>query len=135
MLESLQAHWREFTRGTPGRRFRERYERGHRRNLRTQWTTRIIRVVLAVTAIAIGLVLAVLPGPAVLFFLAAGMLLAAEWLWAAKLLDWLEVRLRRLGRIALRLWRRLSASARVVLIALGVMVGGVTTWGLYQFIR
>lgn len=135
MLESLQAHWREFTRGTPGSRFRERYERHHRRNPRVQWTRRIIRVVLATIAIAIGLVLAVLPGPAVLFFLAAGMLLAGEWLWVAKLLDWLELRLRRFGRIVLRLWKRLSATARVALIALAVMLGGATTWGLYQFVR
>lgn len=135
MLERLQALWREFTRGTPGRRFQERFERSHRRSRRTRWTTRIIRVILAALAIAVGLVLAVLPGPAVLFFLAAGMLLAAEWLWVAKFLDWLEVRVRRLGRFALKAWHQLSSPARVALIALGVMIGSVTTWSLYQFVR
>jgi hypothetical protein len=135
MLEKLQAHWRDFTRGTPGHRFRERYQRNHHRSRRTQWTMRIIRVVMAVIAIAIGLVLAVLPGPAVLFFFAAGMLLATEWLWMAKALDWLEVRLRRLAKVAGRMWKQLPSVGRVALVALGVTLSVASTWGIYQLVR
>lgn len=92
-------------------------------------------MVAAVVAIAIGLVLAVIPGPAVLFFLVAGILLASEWLWVARLLDWLEVRLRRVAQAARRGWRRLPRYGRVVLIAAAATASAASTWGLYQLVR
>ncbi|HYC69797.1 MAG TPA: hypothetical protein VEB66_01235 [Opitutaceae bacterium] len=135
MRERLEAHWREFTRGTPGRRFRDRYERNHRRSPKRRWLARAVRLVAAAAAAAIAVPLTVLPGPAVLFLLAAAMLLATEWLWVARLLDWLEVRGRRGAALAARAWKRLPSAGRVALAALAVTLTAASTWGLYQLVR
>lgn len=135
MFRRLQHHWKESTRGTPGRRFRDRHERHRRHGRRRQWLLRAVRFGIAVLCVAIGLVLAFLPGPAVVFFMIAGLLLASEWLWVAKVLDWLEVRLRRFGTVAGRGWRRLPSTGRVALVALVLTLSVASTWGLYQLVR
>ena len=96
---------------------------------------RIARFVVAAFAIAVGVVLAFLPGPAVLFFLLAGGLLASEWLWVARFLDWLELRLRELGEFGRRIWRRLPTLARAAVVVLGVGLSAASTWGVYQLVR
>lgn len=96
---------------------------------------RLLRFLVAALAAAIGLVLAFIPGPAVLFFLLAGALLASEWLWVARALDWLEVRLRRLARLGGRLWRGLPAVGRVVVVVVAATASAASTWGIYHLVR
>lgn len=103
----------------PGRRFRNRY-RSHRRSRSSKslWR-RLQRILLAVVALAIGVVLVFIPGPAILFFFMAGALLASDWLWMARTLDWLEVRLRAGWRRAQRWWKRLPWAGRIALLVAG----------------
>src|SRR5690242_10487401 len=66
----------------------ERFQRWHRKKERTArpWA-RPLYLVGAVVCLAIGVVLAVMPGPAVLFFALAGGLLAAQSATVARFLD------------------------------------------------
>ena len=95
MVERMKRHWREFSEGNPGERFKDRYrrrqeaERGH-----ILW--RIFLIALG-AVIAVGsLVLAPLPGPGWATVFVGLMILGGELLPAARFLDWLEVRLRNL---------------------------------------
>lgn len=135
MALRLREQWKELTRGTPGTRFRDRHFRHQRRARKERWALRLVRFVAAALAAAVGVVLAFLPGPAVLFFLIAGALLASEWLWMARMLDWLEIRLRRLARFSARLWRSLPAAGRVVVVLVAASASAVSTWGLYHLVR
>jgi hypothetical protein len=95
MLAHLKKGWRELKQGPPGRRFRERYERGRGGaggSALRKWGL-IGRGALLVLA---GIVLLPLPGPG-LPVIAAGMLLVAEESHTtAHALDWLEMKARRL---------------------------------------
>jgi len=94
MLRSFKDSCQALRRSRPGRRFQDHYERTRRgRDGRSAWA-RIVRLTLATVAFAIGLVLTVLPGPAVLFFLVAGTLVAADSLAVARFLDRGELSLR-----------------------------------------
>ena len=57
--------------------------------------TRIIGVGLAIISTAIGVVLVFIPGPAFIFFIIAGALLASQWWSLACLLDRVEVAIKR----------------------------------------
>ncbi len=94
MKTSIATQWRTLKRSRPGRRFSERYEASRRGADRATVVQRVLRIVGAAVAIAIGVVLVFIPGPAVLFFAIAGALLASESRGVARALDWSEVKLR-----------------------------------------
>jgi len=77
---------------------------------------------LAAIAAAVGLVLVFMPGPAILFFVIAASLVATESLFVARLLDWTEVRLRKLLGWVVERWRKLSATSKfLVTVAMGAI--------------
>jgi hypothetical protein len=95
-----------------------------------------VRVIVAVAALVIGVVLVLMPGPAVLFFLIAGMLLAAESCTVARLLDWGEVRGRRAGRWIQVRWRRLPKAGKAAVIAIAGGILGMAGYAGYRlFLR
>jgi hypothetical protein len=106
VLQRLRQSWRRLRRAKPGRRFRDYHERAQRRP--NGAVTRVVRLVGALVALAIAIVLTVLPGPAVVFYFLAGMLIAADSALAARWLDRTEAGLRGLWRR----WRRRGADGR-----------------------
>jgi hypothetical protein len=75
----------------PGERFKEFYQR--MRNDSPSWM-RPLYFGAAFVSFAIGVVLAFIPGPAVLFFALAAALVATQSRWLAKQLDRAEVKIR-----------------------------------------
>src|SRR6185312_109830 len=97
MTNPLKKQWQSLKRGKPGHRFRSRYDAGRKARKDAGFgfkLLRLLRLVIALAAVAIGIVLVFIPEPAILFFLLAGSLLAAESLTIARFLDWTEVKLR-----------------------------------------
>jgi uncharacterized protein (TIGR02611 family) len=107
--------WRELLRGQPGKRFQARYERA-KREQRCGAGKRVILIVAALICVAIGIVLVVMPGPAFVFFILAGGLLATESQTVARFMDWSEVSIRKVVAWAKRRWRRLPVGGRIVVI-------------------
>lgn len=128
----LKRQWQVLKRGKPGHRFVERYEAAQRKENRASFVTRVIRFVIATIAIALGVVFAVIPGPAILFFALAGALLASESKMVARFLDWAEVRIRRLVRFAHRIWQRLPLAGKIGVVALGVACSAGATYFSYR---
>ena len=119
-----RAQWRALKGGTPGHRFQDHYVATRRAARPGRWGVRLLTIAAAVCCLAIGLVLAVMPGPAVLFFFLAGALLATESRRVARLMDWAEVRGRRAYRVLERRWRGLPRGARgLILATLGAAAG------------
>lgn len=135
MSLNLKAAWKSLGKGKPGWRFQARYERNQRSRASRRLLPRLLRFAGAAAALAIGVVLVFIPGPAVLFFLLAGALLATDSLWIARGLDWLEVRLRRLGGWAKQNWLRLPRTGRVVLIAAAGSLTLASAYGFYRLIN
>jgi uncharacterized protein (TIGR02611 family) len=124
MVERMKQHWREFTESRPGERFKDRY---HRRRLDEQghivW--RIFLITLG-AVIAVGsLILAPLPGPGWATVFVGLMILGGELLPAARFLDWLEVRLRKLWGLVLRVWRASFLGKVAVVVVGGLCAAGI----------
>jgi hypothetical protein len=137
MAHSLMQRWRTLTGGSPGRRFEGRYEAARSARLRGGWAHRLgraLRLVVAVLAFGVGLVLAVMPGPAILFFLLSGSLLAAESRGVARLLDRAEVRLRAAWQWSHKIWLTLPGWGRVCVVVLVAAAGAASTYASYRLV-
>lgn len=119
---SLKSKWQGLKKGAPGERFQAAYAHARRRRQTTPLWQRAVQFGLAMVALALGVIFAVIPGPAVVFFALAGALLATESRAVAIALDWIELRLRALGRWAKRHWKRLGLFGRIVVVMLGTIV-------------
>jgi hypothetical protein len=134
MSASWKSEWNALRRGKPGRRFVERYEASHRARDRGTVLGRIVRMVIAVLCLAVGVVLMFIPGPAILFYFVAGSLLATESRAIARLLDWIEVKLRKVATWLHARWKRLPTAGKVVVVLLvgavsaAVMIAGYRLW-------
>jgi hypothetical protein len=98
-MGDLKQAWLELKSGEPGKRFSAVYERHGRQH--TGWT-RVLYLSVALISFLIGVVLAFIPGPAILFFAITGALLATQSRWVARELDAIELKLR-------DLWQRWQA--------------------------
>lgn len=130
----FREHWRELRRGRPGRRFQARYQRAHE-DQRAGAAERIVLAMVAVVCLAIGVVLSVVPGPALPFFFLAGGLLATESLWVARFMDWSEVKLRLIFAWLKRVWRRLPVAGRIALSVFGTCCSAATAYLGYRLLR
>lgn len=106
MFARIKRSVRQLRGDAPGERFQRRYDRARKAGGPEGWE-RVVLIVLAVVATAIGIVLVFIPGPAILFFFIAGGLLATESRKLAKALDWSELKTRALcGWLLRRVWGR-----------------------------
>jgi Flp pilus assembly protein TadB len=96
MLARLKKRWEAFKQLEPGKRFETHYHQHRQSEAGKSPVRRILYLLAAVVALAIGVVLAFIPGPAILFFLIAGGLFAMQSLKIARALDWSELRIRAL---------------------------------------
>lgn len=137
MGQTLQQRWRGLTAGQPGRRFEDRYAAARKARRSGSWghrLTRLLLLVVALGALVVGLVLAFIPGPAVVFFFLAATLLAAESRGLARLLDWGEVKLRIVWKAARRQWAEIPGWGRVVLMILGAGISAASAYFSYQLV-
>jgi uncharacterized protein (TIGR02611 family) len=130
MVERMKRHWREFRESKPGERFKDRYrrrqeaERGH-----IVW--RIFLITLG-AVIAVGsLVLAPLPGPGWFTVFIGLMILGGELLPAARFLDWLEVRLRKLWRLVRKVWRASIVGKVGVVVVTAILAAAIVYVGYH----
>jgi hypothetical protein len=126
---------RELRRGRPGHRFRVRYEHAQREKPRFRTARRVVLIVGAALCFAIGLVLVVMPGPAFVFFILAGGLLATESKTVARLMDDSEVLVRKILAWAKHTWSSLPVPARVILVCVAVCCTAAALFLGYRFIR
>lgn len=123
MIGRIKGHWHEFRNGKPGRRFQDRYHR-RRQDEQGHVLLRIFNVGLG-SVIAVGsLALAPLPGPGFLTVFLGLAIVAGELLYAARFLDWSEVRIRILARFVRDMWRASVAGKVVVAVAALLLAAG-----------
>lgn len=112
MIEQVKQDVAKMKKSPPGERFVAQHERAKQNGL-ASGAGRVVCVALATVATAIGVVLVFIPGPAFVFFLLAGALLASQWRGLAEWMDAAELKLRKALRGLRRGWRkRFSASRR-----------------------
>jgi Putative transmembrane protein (PGPGW) len=120
MIERMKDSWLRFKASKPGHRFQDRYRRRQERKRGWLDPGKLFYVVGGLIIAVGSLLLGVLPGPGVLtFFLGLGMI-AGEFRPVARLLDWAEVRVRKLGRWIKGIWKS-SAAGKVLLVSVAAI--------------
>jgi len=135
MSNPLKKQWETLKRGRPGERFAARYHAGQKTKKDTGLgfkVFRVVRILIALGAIVVGIILVFIPGPAILFFLIAASLLAAESLTIARFLDWSELKLRALFHWVTRHWRKLHFVGKIAISSLAVTGAGGCAYVAYQ---
>lgn len=120
--------WTRFAAQAPGSRFRDRHDRHQANRHLHAWWRRPLNIAIGIGCLAVGLVLTVAPGPAVVFFVVAGFVLANESRSAARALDWMDVRIAPAVHFVQQRWARLSPRVRraaTVCMVLGSVVSVV----------
>lgn len=114
MLQWLKQAWREFKRSPPGSRFQELYRR--RQKSRRAGAKRALFIIGGLLIIAGGVVSFPVPGiPSELIIVMGLAILAQGSKHAARVLDWIELRLRGPMLWAWRIWRPLPRALKIVL--------------------
>ena len=89
----------------------------------------------AIVCLAIGAVLAVIPGPALPFFFLGGGLLATESRVVARFMDWAEVRLRKIIAWAKRRWHRMPLIGRIAVVMFAACCSATTFYLSFRLFR
>ena len=93
-MGSLRAAWRRFRDAEPGTRFEQQHE-SNQKSRKSRWA-RSAWILLGIVVVLIGVVALPAPGPGTLVLAGGAALLARESLLVARVLDGIEVRIRRL---------------------------------------
>ena len=91
MIAKVKKELKTMKADQPGKRFRNQHKRAKKSGFASGWM-RVVCLVAAAVSFVIGVVLVFIPGPAFVFFLLTGALLASQWFAAAKALDRGEVK-------------------------------------------
>jgi Putative transmembrane protein (PGPGW) len=120
MIERMKDGWWRFKASKPGHRFQDRYRRRQEGEQGWLAPSRLLYVVGGLVIAVGSLVFGVLPGPGTLtFFLGLG-LIAGEFRPFARLLDWAEVRVRKLGRWIEATWES-SVAGKVLVVSVAAI--------------
>jgi hypothetical protein len=128
----LREHWEDLKRGRPGHRFQERYKRARRDEARSGIGKRVVMTVTGLVVLMIGAFFAVMPGPAIPFFLLGGALLATESRVIARAMDWIEVRGRKIVAWGKRRWKRLPMAGRIAVVGCAACCSAGSAYGMYR---
>jgi uncharacterized protein (TIGR02611 family) len=125
MIGWIREHWRQFKEDKPGQRFQDRYHRNQRRRGGRFSFRKIFNIVVGLAIAIVSLFFGWAPGPGtVTFFIGMGMI-AGELLIVARLLDWAEVRLRKLAHFVARVWRASVAGKALIILLILVCVAAL----------
>ena len=122
--------WQLFKEIEPGHRFQTRYNNHRQRRERGEASRygRIFNLVGGPALIVAGFAFLPTPGPSYIIIVLGLWMIAGQWLPLARFFDWLELRLRWLGRRIKALWSRSSTPARILTILIPVVALG---YGIY----
>lgn len=127
----MRQSWQDFESSRPGRRFRNRYDRRQRQSRSRLSPSRLLYVIGGFLLVVASLFLG--PAPGFGFgtaFIGLG-LLASEFQFIARFLDWAEVRLRSLGRELRDIWRTLPLALQAVVVLVAAILTVALLYGLY----
>ena len=128
MIGRVRGGWQRFRASRPGHRFQDRYRRGQSSSGGRLGSAAYL-VGGSVIAVA-SFLLAPLPGPGMLTVLLGLGMVAGEFRPGARLLDWGEVRARRLARWVGGIWRS-SAAGKALVVSVGAICAAAALYVAY----
>jgi hypothetical protein len=129
MIARAKRSWRNFTKSRPGDRFQVRYY--YRKQRGTGRLSRIFNIVLGSVLVIMSTLFGWAPGLGLLTLLIGLALIAGELFPVARFLDWSEVRLRKLARLAGKVWTRATPLGRTFIVLLVLAFVAALIYGAY----
>jgi uncharacterized protein (TIGR02611 family) len=130
MLQRIKEHWHDLKRGRPGHRFQDHYHNRHESGGNKLRKTLFVGA--GALLVAAGIFFLPAPGPGFVIIFLGGGVMAQESRTAARVLDWSELRVRRVADWALRVWRNASVPARAAIALFGLIVVAGAGFAAYQ---
>jgi hypothetical protein len=130
MFEGFRRDWTLLRDSKPGQRFYKYYRLHH--GASGNRSRAPLTYLAGGLMVLLGLVALPAPGPGMIIIAIGGALIARESARVARVLDWVEVRLRRVLTRATRWWKRASTPKRIGLGLGAVTICGVAALGAYR---
>ena len=134
MIGRAKRSWRLFTSSKPGDRFQVRYYYHRQSRHGRSSLSRIFNIVVGSALVIFSVFFGWAPGPGTLTLVIGLSMLGSEFLVVARFLDWAEVRLRKLARLARNVWKSAPPAAKTLIVL--AMVACVTAlgYGVYNLL-
>lgn len=132
MIARMRNSWQDFESSEPGKRFRNRYDRRQQQRRSRLSPSRLLYIVGGLLLVIASLFLGPAPGFGFGTAFIGLALLASELLFMARLLDWSEVRLRKLGRALRDIWKTLPFVFRAAILLVALILAVALVYGLYR---
>lgn len=104
MFDEFKQRWHHFSETPPGQRFTKHFHQRQQQRP-SSLHNKILAFGGGILLIGVGLIMLIAPGPGILVVLIGAALIAQESLTAARILDWLDLRLQPLIAWLARKWR------------------------------
>ena len=132
MIGRAKRSWRNFTKSRPGDRFQVRYY--YRKQRGTGRLSRIFNIFVGSVLVIMSTLFGWAPGLGVVTLLIGLALIAGELFPVARFLDWSEVRLRKLARLAGKVWAGATPVGRTLIVLLVLVFAAALVYGAYSLL-
>jgi hypothetical protein len=132
MIGRAKRSWRHFKKSKPGDRFQVRYY--YRKQRGTGRLSRIFNIVLGSVLVIMSTLFGWAPGLGLVTLLIGLTLIAGEMFPVARFLDRSEVRLRKLARLAGKVWAGATTVGRTLIVLLVLVFVAALVYGAYSLL-
>ena len=132
MIARAKRSWRNFKKSKPGDRFQVRYY--YRKQRGTGRLSRIFNVFLGSVLVIMSTLFGWAPGLGLVTLLIGLALIAGELFPVARFLDWSEVKLRKLARLAGKIWAGVPLVGRTLIVLLVLVLVAALVYGAYSLL-
>ena len=132
MIARAKRSWRNFKKSKPGDRFQVRYY--YRKQRGTGRLSRILNIFLGSVLVIMSTLFGWAPGLGLVTLLIGLALIAGELFPVARFLDWSEVKLRKLARLAGKIWAGVPLVGRTLFVLLVLVLVAALVYGAYSLL-
>ena len=132
MIGRAKRSWQNFTKSKPGDRFQVRYY--YRKQRGPGRLSRIFNIFVGSVLVVMSTLFGWAPGLGLVTLLIGLALIAGELFPVARFLDWSEVRLRKLARLAGKVWAGATPIGRTMIVVLVLVLAAALVYGAYSLL-
>ena len=132
MIGRAKRSWRYFTKSKPGDRFQVRYY--YRKQSGAGRLSRIFNIFVGSVLVVLSTLFGWAPGLGLATLLIGLALIAGELFPVARFLDWSEVKLRKLARLAGKIWAGVPLVGRTLIVLLVLVLVAALVYGAYSLL-
>ena len=132
LIGRTKRSWRHFKKSKPGDRFQVRYY--YRKQSGPGRFSRIFNIVVGSVLVMVSTFFGWAPGPGLVTLVIGLAMVGGEFLVVARFLDWSEVSLRKLARLARKVWVGATPVGKTLIVVVILVCVAVLVYGAYSLL-